>query len=821
MEILLQDLRYGLRMLRRSPGFALVAVITLALGVGANTAIFSAVNAAMLRPPPYHDPERLVSISEIWHKQGDYASIPSPDYTNWSSQAHSFVEIAAYDGGSEANLTGAGEPERIPVVTVTANFFQLLGIAPSRGRTFLPQETLPKSPAVAILSYDLWQARFGLDPNILGKSVVLDGEAFTVVGVMPADFRFPDKDLKPQCFVPFRLPTRVDWYAETLTDTFVIGRLRPRITTSQAQAELAQINRRDFAQVSPTFVRMGRANVTLQVLNLQTKLVGNLRPALLVLLAAVGFVLLIACANVANLQLVRSAGRQQEFAIRAAMGAKHVRLIRQLLTEGAIVAFTGGVLGLLIAAAGVRLMHVLAPENLAQIGHLSFDPSVLAFTLAATCLITILFGLLPALITSRADLNQSLKDTGTRTAGAPRMRRLRMLLATVELSLALMLLVGSGLLLRSFVLLSNVDPGFDFRNLLTARLQLPETKYATPEQQWAFYEQVLEHIRALPGVESAAAVDVLPLNGFTGAMGLRFEGQPSPPPGAAPSAPDTMVSPSYFHVMRIPLISGRVFEQQDGTHGDLPLIINESFAHQFFANADPIGKRVRVGAPDWPWRTIVGVVGDIKQLGVAQPSQPEMYRPYATSPGDPVAARGTSFATTIVIRARNNRLDLVPAVRQQITKLDPNLPVFDVATMEQRLASSLAEPRFNALLLGIFSGFALLLAIVGIYGVISYFVSQRTHEIGIRMALGALPANVLRLVMAEGLAILVLGIAFGLAGCVVLTRYMAGLLFEIRPTDPLTIAAVCVALGVVALLASYLPARRAMKVDPMAALRHE
>ena len=384
-----------------------------------------------------------------------------------------------------------------------------------------------------------------------------------------------------------------------------------------------------------------------------------------------------------------------------------------------------------------------------------------------------------------------------------------------------MLLVGSGLLLRSFVRLSNVDPGFDFRNLLTARLQLPETKYATPEQQWAFYEQVLEHIRALPGVESAAAVDVLPLNGFTGAMGLRFEGQPSPPPGAAPSAPDTMVSPGYFHVMRIPLISGRVFEQQDGTHRDFPLIINESFAHQFFANADPIGKRVRVGAPDWPWRTIVGVVGDIKQLGVAQPSQPEMYRPYAASPGDPVAARGTSFATTLVIRARNNRLDLVPAVREQVTKLDPNLPVFDVATMDQRLASSLAEPRFNALLLGIFSGFALLLAIVGIYGVISYFVSQRTHEIGIRMALGALPANVLRLVMAEGLAILVLGTVFGLAGCVVLTRYMAGLLFEIRPTDPLTIAAVCGSLGVVALLASYLPARRAMKVDPMTALRHE
>jgi putative ABC transport system permease protein len=558
-----------------------------------------------------------------------------------------------------------------------------------------------------------------------------------------------------------------------------------------------------------------------QVLNLQSKLVGDARPALLVLLAAVGFVLLIACANIANLQLVRTSARQQEFAVRAAIGAGRSRLLRQLLTEGAVLAVMGGTLGLLVAVLGVRMLRIFAPGSLAQIGDLSFDPSVLAFTLFATCIVTILFGMLPALVASGADLQERLKHAGPRTAGGPGSRQLRKLLATGELAMAMVLLVGSGLLLRSFVLLSNVDPGFNPHGVLTARLQLPEATYSTPERQWAFYEQVLESLRALPGVESAGAADVLPLNGFTGAMGIRFEDQPSPPPGAAPSVPDTTVSPDYFRVMRVPLVSGRFFEQRDGTHKDLPIIINESFARRFFPDQDPVRKRIRVGAPDWPWRTIVGVVGDIKQLGVSQPPQTEIYRPYATFSGDPVAVHETSFATTIVIRSRNNPLSFAFAIRQQVAKLDPTLPVFDIATMDQRLTNSLAAPRFNAVLLGIFAVFALLLAVVGIYGVISYFVSQRTHEIGIRIALGALPAHVLRLVMSEAMAITALGIGLGLAACFALTRYLTTLLFEIPPSDPLTIAAVSVILGVVALEASYLPARRAMKVDPVAALRHE
>ena len=821
MSTVLQDFRYGLRLLRKSPVFAAVSVTTLALGIGANTAIFSVVNAVMIRPLPYHDPSRLVWITEIWHKEKDNRFVPSPDYTNWSAQARSLTEIAAYDGGSETNLTGAGEPQRISVVGVTANFFHLLGVTPVLGRSFLPQEVLPDSPSVAILSYDLWQHRFGLDPNILGKSVTLDSESVTVVGVMPLGFRFPDQNVKPQCYVPFQLPTLVDWYAKGFADTLVVGRLKPRVTPAQAQAELADINARDFAKVSPPFVRMGRATMRVQVVNLQTKLVGNVRPALLVLLAAVGFVLLIACVNIANLQLVRTSARQKEFAVRAAVGAGRSRLIMQLLTEGAMLTLLGEALGLLVARGGVRLLRIFAPENVTQLGHLSLDRAVLFYSLGATCIIAILFGMLPAIAAFRPDLHETLKHTGVRGTGARGRQRLRKLLATGELALALVLLVGSGLLLRSFVLLSNVDPGFDPHNVLTARLQLPEAKYSTPEKQWTFYERVLEQVQALPGVESAGAADVLPLNGFPHTIAIRVEGQPPLPPGAAPYAPETTVSPDYFRVMRVPLVAGRFFDQHDGTHNDFPIIVNQSFAHRFLAHEDPIAKRVRVGAPDWPWRTIAGVVGDIKQLGVSRPSEAEIYLPYTSPPGDPVAAHKSSFETTIVIRSRNNPLTLASALREQVARLDPNLPVFDIATIDQRLTSSLVAPRFNAVLLGIFAAFALLLAVVGIYGVISYSASQRTHEIGIRMALGALPATALRLLMGEVLVITALGIGLGLAACLGLMRYLASLLFEIRPTDPLTIAAVSLIVGVVALQASYLPARRATKVDPMAALRCE
>ncbi len=821
LEALAQDVRYGIRTLRKAPGFAAVAVITLALGIGANTAIFSAVNVALLRPLPYRDPGRLMWITEIWHKEHDNATVPSPDYINWSAQAQSFAELAAYDGGSEANLTGAGEPERIQTVAVTANFFHTLGVGPALGRSFVGREALPDAPAVAILSTELWQRRFGRDPNILGKAITLDDQRYTVVGVMPPSFRFPDQDLKPQCFVPFQLPARADWYAKMLADTFLIGRLRPGATQEQARRELAAINQRDFAQVSPPFLRMGRNNVQVQIVPLQAKLVGDVRSQLLVLLAAVAFVLLIACANVANLQLVRTAARQQEFAVRAAIGAGRARLIRQLLTEGAVLAFAGGAFGLATAIAGIRLLRWFAPQGLSQIAPMAVDRSVLAFTLGVTCLVTILFGTLPGLAASHPDINETLKRAGRRTAGARGGRHIRHVLATGELALSVVLLVGSGLLLRSFILLANVDPGFDPHRLLTARVNLPPAKYSTAAVQWEFLQRLMQQLRELPGVESVGITNVLPLSGYAGETAVRFEDEPSPPPGAAPSVPLTAVSPDYFRTMRVPLLAGRFFAAHDGTHKDFAIIVNGSFAQRFFRNQNAIGKRVRVGAPDWPWRTIVGVVGDVRQLGIAQPPQAELYRPYASPPADPIAANEISLPATVAIRSKSNPVALAATLRHQLAQMDPELPISDIATMDQRLDSSLAAPRFNTTLLGIFAAFALLLAMIGIYGVIAYFASQRTHEIGIRMALGAVPKNILRLLMGEALAITLLGLTAGVAGALALTRYMANLLFEIRPTDPATIVAVCLVLGGVAAAASYLPVRRAMKVDPMIALRYE
>lgn len=821
LETLLQDLRFAVRTLRKAPGFTAVAVITLALGIGANTAIFSAVNAALLRPLPYRDPRRLVWVTEIWHKEHDNESVPSPDYINWSGQAYRFAALAAYDGGGEFNLTEPGRPERIEGVGVTANFFQMLGVQPVRGRVFRPQEMLPNGPAVAILSNELWQTRFARDPNVLGKTVTLDNQRYVVVGVMAPGFRFPDQDLKPEVFIPFQLPPRVDWYAKTLADTFVIGRLKPDASPEQARAELGAINQRDFAQVSPPFVRMGRRNVQVQVLGLQSKLAGDFRPALLVLLGAVGFVLLIACTNIANLQLARTAGRQQELAVRAAIGAGRGRLIWQLLTESAMLAGAGGMAGLGVGLAGVHILRRLAPQNMARIGAITVDESVLAFTLVVTCVVTVLFGLLPAVGASRPNVNEGLKSNGSRMAGARGGRKLRRLLASGELALALVLLVGSGLLLRSFIALSNVDPGFDPHGVLTARLNLPPAKYSTPALEWEFLQKLMERLRVLPGVESVGVTNVLLLTGYAGSTAVRFEGQPSLPPGAAPSVPIAAVSPDYFRTVRVPLIAGRFFNIHDGTHNDYPLIVNRAFARRFFFRQEAIGKRVRVGAPDWPWRTIKGVVGDVRQVGISQPPEAEIYRPYASPTADPVAANEIWVPATITIRSKSNLLALTAGLRQQLAGLDPELPISDIATMDQRLARELAPPRFNTMLLGVFAGFALLLAVVGIYGVVAYFASQRTHEIGIRMALGAVPEGIVQLLMREAVVITLLGLTLGLGGALAVTRFMASLLFEIRPTDPVTFAVVLLVMTGVALIASYFPARRATKVDPMEALRYE
>ena len=821
VESLLQDLRYGIRTLRKTPGFTAVAVITLALGIGANTAIFSAVNAALLRPLPYRDADQLVWVTEIWHKEHDNATVPSPDYVNWKAQGHSFETLAAYDGGGEFNLTGSGKPKRIEGVGVTVNFFDLLGLRPSLGRGFLPQEAAPGGPPVVILSHELWLRQFGGNPKILGNAITLDDQKYSVIGVMPAGFRFPDQEVKPQVFTPFQLPQRVDWYAQTLQEAFVIGRLNPGTTPGIARAELGAINERDFAQVSPPFVRMGRRSVQVQVVPLRIKLVGDIRPALIMLLGAVGFVLLIACANLANLQLVRTGARRQEFAVRAAIGASGARLARQLLTEGALLAVAGGAVGLAAAEGGIRLLRWYAPQSLTEIGAMGVDRTVFAFTLGVTCGATLLFGVLPALAASRPDINETLKCCGTRAAGERGGRRTRKLLATAELALALVLLAGSGLMLRSFVALANVDPGFDPHHILTARLNLPQAKYSTAAQQWNFLEQFLRRLSTLPGVQSVGATSVLPLSGYAGATAVRFEGQASPPAGAAPSVPVAEVTPDYFRTMGIGLMAGRLFDDHDGSHQDYPLIVNRSFARRFFPHQNPVGKRVRVGAPDWPWRTIVGVVGDIRQVEIAQPAEATIYRPYSSPAGDPLAAVEIWFPISVVVRCKGNALALGGPLREQLAGVDSNLPVSDVESMDQRVDSALAAPRFNTTLLGIFAGLALLLAMIGVYGVIAYFVSQRTHEIGIRVALGGLPGTILRLVMADALVIVLLGLAVGLAGALAITRYMSHLLFQIGATDPLTFVVASLGIAGMALAASYIPARRAAKVDPMEALRYE
>lgn len=821
LETLLQDLRYAVRTLRKAPGFTVVAVLTLALGIGANTAIFSAVNAALLRPLPYRDPNRLMWVTEIWHKDHDNALVPNPDYTNWSLQAHSFEQMAAYDGGEQFNFTGAGQPARIEAAGVTANFFRTLGVEPFRGRAFRTQEALPDGPPVAILSYELWQSRFGLDPDILQKAITLDNQKFSVVGIMPPGFRFPDPDLKPQLFLPFQLLPRVDWNASWLTDTYVIARLRNGVSPQHAAAELQTINQRDMAQVSPVFMRLGRRNVQVRVLALQRQLSGDVRPALLVLLGAVGFVLLIACVNVANLQLARASARQQEFAVRAAIGAGRARLMRQLLTETAVLAFFGGCLGLAVGMAGVRLLRGLAPANLAQLGSITLDLRVLAFTVVVTALVSIIPAVLPALAVSKPDINEGLKHTGTRITGTLGGQHVRKLLVSAELALALILLAGAGLLLRSFVLLASVDPGFDPHRLLTARLKLPQAKYSKPQQQQAFLRQLLQKLSALPGVDAAGLANALPLNGYAGEWAVRFEGQAPLPAGAAPSVPVTSVSPAYFRAMRIPLLEGRFFDDRDAANAGLPLIVNQSFARRFFPGQNPLGKRVRVGGPTWPWHSIVGVVADVRHVSLDREPDPQLYRPYEAPADDPTGSQQALETIILTLRCKTSPLALAAALRRQVAELDPDLPAFDLATMDQRLATALAAPRFNTMLLGIFAGLALLLAIVGIYGVISYLASQRTHEIGVRMALGAVPKSILRLLLGEALVITLLGLVLGVAGALALTRYLAGLLFEVRPTDPVTLITLFFVLCAVSVAASYIPARRAARVDPIVALRYE
>jgi predicted permease len=811
IEELWQDLRYGARMLAKNPGFTLIAVITLALGIGANTAIFSVVNGVLLRPLPYKDPQRLVMVFAPKRLDQEFL-ISSGGFTVLRNQKQVFEQVAAsLPMLDSATITGDGEPEFLGGVTVSANLFTLLGVEAKYGRTFLPEEEKPGSDRVVVISDRLWQRRFGSDQKIIGRTISLNYEPYTVVGVMPPGFQFPLDGM-----LTGWLPREVDIYIplaltpEQMNNSKpqvlpVIARLKSQVGIEQAQAEMTGVASRLKRQYPDT-----NRDESIRLAPYHQQMVGRVRLALLMLLGAVGFVLLIACANVANLLLVRAAGRRKEMAVRAALGAGRRRVIRQLLTENALLAVLSGLLALLLAFWGVGLLRTIIPENLPRADEIGINGGVFGFTLLISLGAGILFGLIPALQASKVNLSDALKEGG-RSSGWSGHNRLRNLLLVSEVALALALLIGAGLMLRSFIRLMSVDPGLDPRNVLTVDIRLSRNKYSRP-QQAAFFQQLLERLRALPGIQAAGVVYPMPLSGMEENAGFNIEGQPPPAAGEQRTAGPRGVSPGYFKAQGIQLLKGRVFTESDG--GDTPpvVVINEAMARRYWPNQDPIGRRIsfdrRNGQP--VWREVAGVVKSVRHMALEEEPRPEIYIPFTQYP--------LAFMT-LVARTDGAPLNFVAAVRGQVQAVDKDQPISNVRTMEERLAGAVSQRRYDLILLAIFAGLALSLAAIGIYGVMSYLIAQRTHEIGVRMALGAQTGDVLRLVIGQGMALTLTGVLIGLITAFGLTRLLRNLLFDLSATDPLTFFATALILALVALVACYLPARRAMKVDPIAALR--
>jgi predicted permease len=806
MQSLWQDLRYGARMLVRQPGFTLAAIAVIALGIGANTAIFSVVNTVMLRPLPYQNPDELVMVWETSPKLGfPHNDVAPANFIDWRDENRVFTHIAAF-GGTSVSLTGRGEPERIEGQRVSASLFPLLGVAPALGRVFSAEEDGPEAESVIVLSHGLWQRRFGSDAGIIGQTLTLNYRPYTVVGVMPAHFRFPGREQEfwvPMAFEPEEAAGRGDHYLS------VVARLRPGVTAREAQAEMDAIAARLEQQYPQTNTDQGIALVPLH-----EEFAGNIRRPLLILLGVVGFVLLIACANVTNLLLARATARQKEMTIRAALGATRLRLTRQLLTESLLLAVAGGAIGTLLAVWGIDLIEAIVPENLAQARGIVMDGRVLAFSVAVSLVTGVVFGLLPALQVARLNLTDSLKEGGQ---GGERRGRLRAALVIAEVALALVLLVGAGLMIRSFYSLTRVDPGFQSDNLLTMRMHLSGEKYGDPVKRRAFYEQMLRRIESTPGVESAGVITQLPLT----TQGMQFvfsmEGQPPLPAASLPMAVFRVISQDYFRAMGIPLLRGRSFTPQDGAGAQAVVVINRTMAERFWPGEEALGRRFKIGPSDGqnPWLVVVGVVGDVRQSNLDQELKPEMYVSHQQD------TRFFAMPRDLAVRTKGEPFSMVASLRGEIWKLDEDLPLFRVQTMDQILLLSVAAQRFNMLLLAAFAGLALTLAAIGIYGVISYATARRTREIGVRMALGASSSDVLRMVMGQGLRLIIIGVIAGLVGAYGLTQVMSSLLFEVSATDPATFAAVAVLLIAVSLLACYIPARRATRVDPMVALRYE
>ena len=805
METLLQDIRYALRTLLKKPSFAVIVILALAIGIGANTAIFSVVNAILLRPLPYKNPDRLamvwmnnpkLGVDQDWHSY--------PNYADYKEQSQTFEDMAAFNDRS-FNLTGTGEPVRVMGAWTTANLFDILGVEPVKGRAFSVEEEEPGKDLVAVISNGLWQRRFGADPEIIGKPISLNGVNRTVVAVMPASFTFPQKDTDvwiPLAITPQRKQAR---FAFSLKS---VGRLKPGVTIEQARADMGAIGNR----LDEQYFQSGYGA---NIVGLHEQVTGRVKPALLFLLGAVALVLLIACINVANLLLARAASREREIAIRTALGAGRARLVRQLLTESTLLALAGGLAGLLLAIWGLAGLKALGPENIPRLAQVGIDGRVLGFTVAVSVLTGFIFGLVPALQASKPDLNETLKEGARGSTGGVHGQRVRSILVVLEVVFSLLVLICAGLLIRSFVRLQAFDLGFNPNNLLTMRVQLPGSKYREEKHLVDFYQRLIGRMEAVPGVESVGATSTIFLTDTPNSTNFTIEGRPVFTGAESIEVPLDAVTTHYFKTMGIPLLKGREFDDRDRIGSPLVGIINETFERRFFEGEDPIGKRYIYGQPDGdnpPWITIVGVVADVRRTGFDREVRAETFLPQNQQPDNTL---------TIVARTASNPASFANALRNQVWEIDKDQSVFNIKTMDETLSEMTSERRFNMLLFSLFAAVALILAAVGIYGVMSYAVTQRTHEIGIRIALGAEGADVLKLIVGQAMRLAFIGVAIGLVAAFFVMRLMSSLLYGVSATDPLTFALISLVLVAVALVACAIPASKATKVDPMIALRYE
>lgn len=805
------DLRFGLRMLRKSPGFTAVAILTLALGIGANTAIFSIVDAVLLQSFLYPNPDQLVLMFDVPLKQPDaLRGISYRDFTECREQNRVFSEMAG-NSFHDLTLTGVGEPSIVNTADVTPEIFPLLDARPLAGRALVPEDGKQGAAPVAVVSENLWRSRYSSNPGLVGRSITLDMRSFTVVGILPASFRYPDGAPRQDVWIPIAQdplfgPLLLQPGAPVLSG---IGRLRPGVSLAQAQAEMKALSAR-LAKQFPT----QDSGLAIRIVPYRQFVVGDVKPALLILLGAVGLVLLIACANVANLLLSRATSRSREIAVRIALGAGHARIVRQLLTENALLGLLGGVAGVLLAVWSVWSLRTFLPPDVTRISPIHVGGSVLVFALLLSLASALAFGLAPALLATPSNLQANIKEGGARS-GQRSGQRMRSFLAVAEVSLAMVLLVAGGLLMRSFALVTSVNPGFDPKNVIEAEVSLPQFQYSTPQQWTAFSNELLERLHAQPGLRDSALGGPLPMDRQGEAnFGFTIVGNPPLPPGKPTTADWATVSPDYFRVMRIPLLQGRFFSEQDSPSNPNVAIISATLAQRYFPNQDPVGRHMRFGFPPHGnvSREIVGVVGDVRDVTLSRKPDPQMYVPFAQAP---------LWGAEVVVRSSLSASSVTAGIRRAVHSIDKDLPVTDVQYFPDVLGQSVSRERFRTFLLGSFSGIALILAAIGIFGVISYSASQRTHEIGIRMALGAQQRDVLRLIVGQGARLALFGLGVGVVAALLLTRLMAGMLYGVSATDPMTFGAVAVVLVGVAVTACYIPARRAMRVDPVVALRNE